>query len=68
MIGSLRGQMGQTSLGERGQTSLVMEEQALGGKFVCPLSASCRQATCRPISYWEDIPSDGLFLAWTATK
>lgn len=32
------------------------------------LRRHCRQATCRPISYWEDVPPDGLFLAWTATK
>ena len=23
---------------------------------------------CRPISYWEDVPPDGLFLAWLASK
>jgi len=28
----------------------------------------CAQADCRPISYWEDVEPDGLFLAWTAVK
>jgi malonyl-CoA O-methyltransferase len=30
----------------------------------------CRglQADCVPISYWEDVPPDGLFLAWLARR
>jgi ubiquinone/menaquinone biosynthesis C-methylase UbiE len=32
------------------------------------LRQHCRVADCRPISYWEDVEPDGLFLAWTATK
>jgi ubiquinone/menaquinone biosynthesis C-methylase UbiE len=28
----------------------------------------CRQVDCRPISYWEDVEPDGLFLCWTAVK
>lgn len=28
----------------------------------------CRGASCRPISYWEDVAPDGLFLCWTAVK
>ena len=32
------------------------------------LSKHCREVNCRPISYWEDVEPDGLFLAWTATR
>lgn len=32
------------------------------------LRRHCRAADCRPISYWEDVEPDGLFLAWTATR
>lgn len=32
------------------------------------LRRHCRQVASQPISYWEDVPPDGLFLAWTATK
>jgi ubiquinone/menaquinone biosynthesis C-methylase UbiE len=32
------------------------------------LSRHCRQVSSRPISYWEDVAPDGLFLAWTAIK
>jgi ubiquinone/menaquinone biosynthesis C-methylase UbiE len=28
----------------------------------------CRQVSSRYISYWEDVPPDGLFVAWTAVK
>lgn len=28
----------------------------------------CRDVTSRPISYWDDIAPDGLFLAWLAVK
>lgn len=32
------------------------------------LRRRCRRASCRPISYWEDVAPDGLFLCWTAVK
>jgi len=32
------------------------------------LRRHCRQAEAHPISYWEDVPPDGLFLAWLAQK
>ena len=32
------------------------------------LSRHCRKVASQPISYWEDVEPDGLFLAWTATK
>lgn len=32
------------------------------------LRRHCRHAEARPISYWEDVPPDGLFLAWLAVK
>ncbi|MFZ5926429.1 MAG: class I SAM-dependent methyltransferase [Acidobacteriota bacterium] len=32
------------------------------------LRRHCRHASCRPISYWEDVAPDGLFLCWTAVK
>lgn len=32
------------------------------------LRRHCRKAECRPVSYWEDVPPDGLFLAWLAVK
>jgi len=32
------------------------------------LKKRCREASSRPISYWEDVAPDGLFLAWTAVK
>jgi ubiquinone/menaquinone biosynthesis C-methylase UbiE len=38
------------------------------GELLTLLAKYCRQAHCRPISYWEDVPPDGLFLAWTAIK
>lgn len=28
----------------------------------------CRDASCAPISYWEDVPADGLFLCWKAVR
>ena len=28
----------------------------------------CRQVSSRSISYWEDVPPDGLFVAWLAVK
>ncbi len=32
------------------------------------LGRHCRAVSSRPISYWEDVPPDGLFLAWLATR
>jgi malonyl-CoA O-methyltransferase len=32
------------------------------------LRRHCSEVTSRPISYWEDVEPDGLFLAWTATR
>ena len=32
------------------------------------LRRHCREVTSRFISYWEDVPPDGLFLAWLAVK
>ncbi len=32
------------------------------------LARHCGRVSSRPISYWEDVAPDGLFLAWTAEK
>lgn len=32
------------------------------------LARHCREVSSRPISYWEDVAPDGLFLAWLAEK
>lgn len=32
------------------------------------LARHCRDVTSQPISYWEDVEPDGLFLAWLAVK
>jgi ubiquinone/menaquinone biosynthesis C-methylase UbiE len=32
------------------------------------LGKHCREVSSRPISYWDDVAPDGLFLAWTAVK
>jgi len=32
------------------------------------LARHCREVTSRPISYWEDVEPDGLFLAWLAVR
>jgi ubiquinone/menaquinone biosynthesis C-methylase UbiE len=32
------------------------------------LGRHCREVSSRFISYWEDVPPDGLFVAWTAVK
>jgi malonyl-CoA O-methyltransferase len=32
------------------------------------LRRHCREVSSRFISYWEDVPPDGLFLAWLAVK
>lgn len=32
------------------------------------LRRHCRDVASQPLSYWEDVPPDGLFLAWLAVK
>jgi ubiquinone/menaquinone biosynthesis C-methylase UbiE len=32
------------------------------------LKRDCREVSSRPISYWEDVAPDGLFLAWMAVR
>ena len=32
------------------------------------LARHCREVSSQPISYWEDVEPDGLFLAWLAVK
>jgi ubiquinone/menaquinone biosynthesis C-methylase UbiE len=32
------------------------------------LRRHCRRVSSRFISYWEDVPPDGLFIAWLAEK
>lgn len=32
------------------------------------LSRHCREVTSRPLSYWEDVEPDGMFLVWLAVK
>jgi malonyl-CoA O-methyltransferase len=32
------------------------------------LQRHCRQVWSQPVSYWEDVPPDGLFLAWFAVR
>ena len=32
------------------------------------LKRHCKEVASRPISYWEDVAPDGLFLAWMAVK
>lgn len=32
------------------------------------LKRDCREVSSRPISYWEDVEPDGLFLAWLAIR
>jgi ubiquinone/menaquinone biosynthesis C-methylase UbiE len=32
------------------------------------LARDCREVRSQPISYWEDVEPDGLFLAWLAVK
>jgi ubiquinone/menaquinone biosynthesis C-methylase UbiE len=44
-------------------------EKWLGRKQMERLLAKrCRRVSSRPISYWEDVAPDGLFLAWLAEK
>ena len=32
------------------------------------LARHCSKVSSRPISYWEDVAPDGLFLAWLAER
>ncbi|MBM3787199.1 MAG: methyltransferase domain-containing protein [Acidobacteria bacterium] len=32
------------------------------------LARHCREVSSRPISYWEDVEPDGMFLVWIATR
>ncbi len=32
------------------------------------LATHCREVASQPISYWEDVAPDGLFVAWTAVR
>jgi len=32
------------------------------------LSRHCREVTSQPLSYWEDVEPDGMFLVWLAVK
>jgi ubiquinone/menaquinone biosynthesis C-methylase UbiE len=44
-------------------------EQWFGRKELEKLLARhCREVTSQPLSYWEDVEPDGLFLAWLAVK
>lgn len=38
------------------------------GELEKMLGRHCRSVTSKPISYWEDVEPDGLFLAWLAEK
>lgn len=38
------------------------------GELETLLRRHCRQVSSQYISYWEDVPPDGLFLAWLAEK
>ncbi|HTS50188.1 MAG TPA: class I SAM-dependent methyltransferase [Bryobacteraceae bacterium] len=44
-------------------------EKWFGGKQLERLLGKhCRKVSSRPISYWEDVAPDGLFLAWLAER
>jgi ubiquinone/menaquinone biosynthesis C-methylase UbiE len=44
-------------------------EQWFGRKELEKLLARhCREVSSRPLSYWEDVEPDGMFLVWLATK
>ncbi len=34
----------------------------------CLLERNCKKVSSKPISYWEDVAPDGLFLAWLARR
>lgn len=37
-------------------------------EMIAMLGKHCHEVSCAPISYWEDVPPDGLFLCWKATR
>jgi len=65
-----------------GRIAIIDKNSAQWGRLVTPewerwlgrhelerlLSRHCREVSSRPISYWEDVAPDGLFLAWLAVK
>jgi ubiquinone/menaquinone biosynthesis C-methylase UbiE len=65
-----------------GRIAIIDKNAAQWGKLATPewekwftrrqlerlLRRQCRQVSSRPISYWEDVRPDGLFLAWLAEK
>jgi ubiquinone/menaquinone biosynthesis C-methylase UbiE len=46
----------------------VWERWFTRGELEQLLKRHCRTVTSRYISYWEDVPPDGLFLAWLAIR
>lgn len=46
----------------------VWERWFTRGELERLLKRHCRTVTSRYISYWEDVPPDGLFLAWLAIR
>lgn len=38
------------------------------GELKALLARHCREVSCEPISYWEDVKPDGLFLVWRAVR
>jgi ubiquinone/menaquinone biosynthesis C-methylase UbiE len=65
-----------------GRIAIIDKNAAQWGKLATPewekwftrrelerlLRRHCREVSSRPISYWEDVQPDGLFLAWLAVK
>ena len=65
-----------------GRIAIIDKNAAQWGKLATPewekwftrrelerlLRRHCRAVSSRPISYWEDVQLDGLFLAWLAVK
>ena len=49
----------------RGADMIVCEERTEGERL---LKRHCRRVSSRFISYWDDVPPDGLFIAWTAER
>lgn len=65
-----------------GRIAIIDKDARAWGRFKTPeweqwferkelerlLRRHCREVSSRPISYWEDVAPDGLFLAWLAVK
>lgn len=65
-----------------GRIAIIDKNQRKWGRFETPaweqwfeqremdrlLQRHCASVRSHPISYWEDVPADGLFLAWLAVK